>query len=73
MACKIERVQTVPVFDHDPTTYGVVVTGWKKYRSPCGRKSERGQPCKSCQKGREGDHDRMTRKGRKELAKWQGK
>lgn len=69
MACNVERKQTFPVFHTDPELCIVTLAGYRTFVSPCGRKSERGKPCKSCLAGKWGDHDRPTRKGKQQIDK----
>lgn len=69
MPCKVERVTTAPVMQFDPDLGATLVVGWADKRGACGRKCK-GPVCRSCSRFEEGDHDRMTAKGRRKVERW---
>lgn len=69
MTCPIQRKIVIPRNVVDPMTFAVTLVGYTTLIVPCTRKSKGNAPCKSCLAGRWGHHDKITKHGRKQLAK----
>ena len=69
MACPIQRKIVIPRNVVDPVTFAVTLVGYTTIVAPCTRRSKGNTPCKSCLAGRWGHHDKLTKHGRKQLAK----
>lgn len=69
MPCKVERLTTAPVMRFDPSIGATLVVGWADKKGPCGNRCK-GDVCGSCARGEEGEHDRLTAKGRRKVERW---